>query len=94
MIIEKNTTSDKDEFYECPYYIARIRRRFITTKRQWFRGQYAHYTFIVEEMDNTNSIYAFNRFEKESHVEHIQCHFRIADLAHDALYVSIGFYNP
>ena len=33
MIIEKNTAPEEDEFYEYPYYIARIQRRFITTKR-------------------------------------------------------------
>ena len=32
MIIEKNTTSEKDELYEYPYYNARIQRRFISTK--------------------------------------------------------------
>ena len=40
MIIEKNTTPEEDEFYEYPYYIARIQRRFINTKRQWFKAQY------------------------------------------------------
>ena len=38
MIIEKNTTPEEDEFYEYPYYIARI----IVTKRRWFRAQYPH----------------------------------------------------
>ena len=33
MIIEKNTRSEEDEFYEYPCYIARIQRRFITTKK-------------------------------------------------------------
>ena len=37
MIIEKNTTPEEDEIYEYPYYIARIRRRFIGTKIQWFK---------------------------------------------------------
>ena len=32
MIIEKNTTPEEDEFYEYPYYIARIKRRFISRK--------------------------------------------------------------
>ena len=34
MIIEKNTAPEEDEFYEYPYYIARIQRRFIRTKRR------------------------------------------------------------
>ena len=33
MIIGKNTAPEEDEFYEYRYYIARIQRRFITTKR-------------------------------------------------------------
>ena len=33
MIIEKNTAPEEDEFYEYPYYIARIQRRFINTKK-------------------------------------------------------------
>ena len=86
MIIEKNTTPEEDEFYEYPYYIARIQRRFISTKRRWFRAQYPHHRFITEELDNANSIHAFNWFEEEDHVERFQCHFRLVDLAHDALY--------
>ena len=34
MIIEKNTTPEEDEFYEYPYYIARIQRWFINTKKR------------------------------------------------------------
>ena len=33
MIIEKNTAPEEDEFYEYLYYIARIQRRFINTKK-------------------------------------------------------------
>ena len=86
MIIEKNTILEEDEFYEYPYYIARIQRRFISTKRRWFRAQYPHHRFITEELDKANSIHAFNWFEEEDHVERFQCHFRLVDLAHDALY--------
>ena len=32
MIIEKSTVPKVDEFYEYPYYIAIIQRRFISTK--------------------------------------------------------------
>ena len=34
MIIEKNTTPKEDEFFEYLYYIARIQRGFINTKRR------------------------------------------------------------
>ena len=40
MIIEKNTTSEEDEFYEYPYCTARIQRQFIGTKIRWFKAQY------------------------------------------------------
>ena len=40
----------------------------------------------MEELDNANSIRAFNRLEKEGHVERSQCHFRLVDLACDASY--------
>ena len=33
-IIEENTAPEEDEFYEYPYYIARIQRRFINTKKR------------------------------------------------------------
>ena len=86
MITEKNTTPEENQFYEYPYYIARTQRRFITTKRRWFRAQYPHHRFIIEELDNANSIHAFNWFEEEGHVERFQCHFRLVDLARNALY--------
>ena len=43
MIIEKNTAPEEDEFYEHLYYIARIQRRFITTKNDGLR----HNTQII-----------------------------------------------
>ena len=86
MIIEKNTAPEEDEFYEYPYYIARIQRRFITTKKRWFKAQYPHHRLIIEELDNKNSIHAFNRFEEKGYVEHFQCHFRLVDIPRDVLY--------
>ena len=52
MIIEKNTAPEEDEFYEYPYYIARIQRRFINTKKRWFKAQYPHHRFIMDELGN------------------------------------------
>ena len=86
MIIEKNTTPEEDEFHEYPYYIARIQRRFINTKKRWFKAQYPHHRFIIEELDNANSVHAFNRFEEKVCVERFQCHFRLADIPRDVLY--------
>ena len=86
MIVERNTTPEEDEFYEYPYYIARIQRRFINTKKRWFKAQYSHHRFIIEELDNANSIHAFNRFEEKGHVERFQCHFRLVDIPRDVFY--------
>ena len=53
-----------------------------TTKRRWLKAQYIYYRFIMEELGNANSIYAFNRFEENGYAE---C-FRLADIPRDALY--------
>ena len=68
MIIEKNTTPEEDEFYEYPNYIARIQRRVIGTKIRWFKVQYPHHKFIMEELNNENGVNAFNRFEEKGYV--------------------------
>ena len=86
MILEKNTTPKEDEFYEYPYYIARIQRRFISAKRRWFGAEYLHHRFIAKELDNANNINAFNRIEQEGHVERFQCHFRLVNLSRDVLH--------
>ena len=86
MIIEKNSTPEQDEFYEYPYYIARIQRRFAVTKKRWFRTQYPNHHFIVEELDNANSIHAFNRFEEQGCIERHHCHFRLVGLGLEKLY--------
>ena len=40
----------------------------------------------MEELDNANSIHVFNRFERRGYVERFQCHLRLVDIPHDALY--------
>ena len=86
MIIEKNTAPEKYLFCEYPYYIARIQRRFINTKRRCFKAQYPNHSFIMKDLENANSIHAFNKFEKKGYVERFQYHFRLVDIPHDALY--------
>ena len=86
MIIEKNTTSKEDKFYEYPYYVARIQRWFISTKKRWFKAQYPNHRPVMEELDNANGIHAFSRFEEEGFVERFQCHFRLVDIPHEVFY--------
>ena len=86
MIIEKDTAPEEDEFYEYPYYIARIQRRFITTKKRWFKAQYSHHRFIIEEVKNANSIHAFNRFEEKEYIERFQCYFKLVDIPRDVFH--------
>ena len=69
MVIEKNTALEEGEIYEYPYCIAKIQRRFVNTKIRWFKVQYPHHRFIMEELDNSNSIHAFNRLEEKGYVE-------------------------
>ena len=86
MIIEKNIAPEEDEFYEYPYYVTRIQRRFVNTKKRWFKAQYPNHNPVMEELDNANVIHAFNRFEEEGFAESFQCHFMLVDLPQDAFY--------
>ena len=86
MIIEKNTAPEEDEFYEYPYYVARIQRQFINTQKRWFKVQYPNHRFIMKEQGNANGIHAFNRFEEKGYVERFQCHFSLVDITRDVLY--------
>ena len=86
MITEKNTTPKEDEFYEFRYYVAWIQRRFINTKKRWFKAQYSNHNLMMEELDNANGIHAFNRFEGQGFVERFQCYFRFVDIPRDAFY--------
>ena len=47
IIFEKNTTPVENELDECPFYIKRVKRWLITTKRLWVRVQYPHLTFTI-----------------------------------------------
>ena len=66
--------------------ISRIQRRFINTKRRWFKAQYPHHRFIMKGQGKANGIHAFNRFEEEGFVERFQCHFRLLDIPCDTFY--------
>ena len=86
MIIEKNTAPEKYLFCEYPYYIARIQQRFINTKRRCFKAQYPSHSFIMKDLENANSIDAFNKFEEKEYVERFQYHFKLVDIPRDPLY--------
>ena len=86
IIVRKHATPANDKYHNLPYYVARIQRRKRYVKLRWFRAQYPHHRFIIDELDNAKSIHAFNRFEEEDHVQRFQCHFRLTDLACDVPY--------
>ena len=89
MIIEKNTAPEEEEVHEYPYYIARLQKLFISTKRRWFKAQYPRHRFIRAELDNANSTHAFHRFDEKEYVERFQCNFRLVDIPRDALYALV-----
>ena len=74
-----------DKHFEYPYYISRIQRRVISTKRRWLLDQFPDSEEIVV-IDNPNSVHVFNRFEEEGHVERYRCHFKLVDLTREDLY--------
>jgi len=85
MIVRKHTRKNDDCHFEFPYYISRIQRRKISTKRRWLLEQFSHSEEIVI-IDNPNSVHAFNRFEEEGHIERFGCHFKLVDLTREDLY--------
>ena len=74
-----------DKFHELPYYVARMQRRKSCVKLRWFDQHYPNHEIIVE-INNPNSIHAFNGFEEEGHVERKYNHFRLTDLTREELY--------
>ena len=85
IIVWKHTKSANDKFHDLPYYIARIQRRKRYVKLRWFDRHFPGHEVIVE-IDNPNSIHAFNRFEEDGHVEQKYNHFRLIDLTREELY--------
>ena len=85
MIIRKHSTEGEDDLFDYPYYVARIQRRIIPTKRRWCLEKFPSSEEIVI-IDNPNGVHAFNRFEEDGHVERFKCHFELLDLTRDDLY--------
>ena len=85
IIVQKQTAPANDKCYELPYYVARIQRRKRYVKLRWFDRHFPDHEITVEK-DNPNSIYAFNRFEKEGHAERRYNHFKLIDLTREELH--------
>ena len=85
IIVRKHTTSVNDKYHELPYYVARIQRRKRYVKLRWFDRHFLDHEIIVE-IDNPNSIHAFNRFEEEGHAEPKYNQLRLIDLTWEELY--------
>ena len=85
IIVRKHTTPTNDKFHDLPYYVARIQRRKRYVKLRWFDRHYPDHEIIVE-IDNPNSIHAFNRFEEEGHAERRYNHFKLIELTREDLH--------
>ena len=71
--------------HDLPYYVARIQRRKRYVKLKLFDRYFPDHEVIVE-IDNPNSIHAFNRFEEEGHEEQKYNHLRLIHLTREGLY--------
>ena len=85
IIVWKHTTSANDKYHDFPYYVARIQRCNRYVKLTWFDWHFPD-DEVIAEMDNPNSIYAFNRFEEKGHAEQKDNHLRLIDLRWEELY--------
>ena len=63
LIIRKHTTPENDKYHNFLYYISRIQRRRRYVKLRWLEHHFPDHEVIVE-IDNPNSIHAFNRLSK------------------------------
>ena len=85
IIIVRKHTTPANKYHDLPYYIARIQRRKRYVKLRWFYQHFPDHE-VIAEIDNGNSVYAFNQFEEEGHVEQKYNHFRLIDLTREELY--------
>ena len=76
--VRKHTTSANNNYHDLPYYASRIQQRKSYGKLRWINQHFPDREVIVE-IDSPNSIHAFNRFEKDGHVEWRHNHFRLID---------------
>ena len=85
IIVRKHTTPANDRFHDLPYFVARIQRRKRYVKLRWFDKHFTDHDFIVE-INNPNSIHAFNWFDEEGHTEQKHNRSRLIDLTREELY--------
>ena len=85
IIVRKHTTPANDRYHDLAYYVTRMQRRKRYVKLRWFDLHLPDHEVIVE-IDNPNSIHAFNRFEEEEHAEQKYNHFWLIDLIREELY--------
>ena len=71
--------------FHIPYYVGSIQKRKKYVKLRWLDRHFPDHEVIVE-IDNPNSIYAFNGFEEEGHAERKYNHLRSIDLTPEELY--------
>ena len=68
IIVGKHTAPANDKYHDLPYYVARIQRHKRYVKLRCFDRHFLDHEVTVE-IDNPNSIHAFNQFEEEGHAE-------------------------
>ena len=85
IILRKHTISANGKHYDLPYCIARIQRRKRYVKLRWSDRHFPDHEVIVE-IENPNSIHAFNQFEEKGNAEWKYNHFRQIDLTREELY--------
>ena len=85
IIVRKYTTPKNDKYLNFLYYISRIHKRKRYVKLRWLERHFPDHEVIVE-IDNPNSVHAFNRLEEEEHIERKFNYFRLLDLTRDDLY--------
>ena len=83
---KKDTISATDKYHNLPYYASRKRLHKRNANLRWLNRHFPGREVIVD-LDNPNSIYAFNRSEEVNHAERLHCHFTLTNLTIEYFYV-------
>ena len=85
IIVRKHTIFANDEYRDLRYCLSAIQRRKMYVKLRWLNWHFPDCGVFVE-IDSSNSLHAFNRFDEKGHVEQKFNNFRLIDLTPEELH--------
>ena len=85
IIVRKHTISANDEYCDLRYCVSAIQRRKMYVKLRWLNWHFPD-RGVFAEIDSSNSLHAFNRFDEKGHVGQKYNNCRLIDLTREELH--------